>query len=212
MNNSRSDQDLLASLLSTASHGWQGEETAMRLLRHFGSLKHVFNGSRSALMQCGLSEAQAALLIAMHPVARRCALEPLGPSPDLRDEQTLRDYVRALYIGVSNERFVVIGLDKKWQLTGTCTVAQGTMREIPLQPRTLIGHVIRSGAATVIFSHNHPDGQAEFSRPDIQSTQIFANYLKSTGVGLLDHVLYAEGEVVSMRKTCRLPGVFCSID
>ena len=211
MNNPRSDQDILAGLLSAVSHGRQGEETAARLLRHFGSLKHVFNGGRSALMKCGLSEPQAALLTAMHPVARRCALEPLGPQPDLRDGETLRDYVRALYVGVCNERFMVIGLDKKWQMTGVRTVAEGTMREIPLQPRALIDYVVRSGAAAVIFAHNHPGGHAEFSRSDIQSTQIFANYLRSTGVGLVDHLLCAEGQVVSMRETSRLPGVFCPI-
>ena len=178
MSNGLSEQDLLANLLYATSYGRQGEETAERLLRHFGSLKHVYGGSRGALMKHGLSEAQAALLMAMHPIARRCALEDLGP------------------------------LDGRGRFIEAKTVAQGTMREIPLQPRTLLDFAVQSGASSVIFVHNHPGGQGQFSRADIQSTQIFANYLRSTGISLLDHLLYSRGEVVSMRRSCHMPEVF----
>lgn len=208
MSNGLSEQDLLANLLYATSYGRQGEETAERLLRHFGSLKHVYCGSRGALMKHGLSEAQAALLMAMHPIARRCALEELGPAPNLLDEETLRQYVRALYVGACNERFVAIALDGKGRFIEAKTVAQGTMREIPLQPRTLLDFAVQSGASSVIFVHNHPGGQGQFSRADIQSTQIFANYLRSTGISLLDHLLYSRGEVVSMRRSCHMPEVF----
>lgn len=202
------EQDLLANLLYATSYGRQGEEMAHRLIRHFGSLKHVLGSDKAALTRLGLSEAQAALLLAVHPVARRCALAELDSSPDLSDPRTLREYVRALFIGACNERFIVISLDRKGRLMDARTVSEGTMREIPLLPRTLLSCVMRSDAASVIFTHNHPGGQARFSSADIRSTRIFANYLRSTGIALWDHVLYADGEIVSMRQTCRVPEIF----
>ena len=208
MPTAREELELLANLLYAASYGRQGEETAERLLRHFGSLRNVFGGSKGALTRLGRSEAQAALLLAVHPVARRCALEQLGPSPDLRDPETLREYVRALYVGVCNERFIVINRDKRGRLLDARTVAEGTMREIPLLPRTLLDCVMRAGAASVIFVHNHPGGQRAFSQSDVRSTQVFANVLRSAGIGLADHLLFAGGEIVSMRGTCRLPEIF----
>ena len=204
----RDELELLANLLYATSYGRQGEEMAEKLLRHFGSLKHVFGASRAALTRLGLSEAQAALIMAAHPIARRCALERLGPAPDLANPEALRDYVRALYVGACNERFIVINLDKKGRLIDAQTVAEGTMREIPLLPRTLLDCVVRAGAASVIFVHNHPGGQREFSQSDIRSTQVFAAFLRSAGVALRDHVLYAGGEIVSMRAVGRVPELF----
>ena len=202
------EQTLLATLLYATSHGRQGDEMAERLLRRFGSLTHVFAASRSALMKSGLSESHAVLLMTVHSIARRCALEQLGPAPNLRDADTLNAYVRALYIGVCNERFVVLSLDGRGRFIDARTVAEGTMREILLQPRTLLDSVMRSGAASVIFAHNHPGGRAEFSSSDIQSTRLFAAMLRSTGIPLLDHMLCAGGEVVSMRRAHSLPEIF----
>ena len=204
----RVELDLLANLLYAASYGRQGEEMAERLMRHFGSLKHVFGASRGALTRLGLSEAEAALIMAVHPIARHCALKAFGPAPSLQEPGALHDYVRALYVGACNEQFIVINLDKKGRLIDARTVAEGTMREVPLLPRTLLDCVMRSGAASVVFAHNHPGGQRTFSQADILSTQVFSTYLKSTGVALLDHILYASGETISMRAVCRMPELF----
>ncbi|MBR3505222.1 MAG: JAB domain-containing protein [Clostridia bacterium] len=208
MPTSREELALLANLLYIASHGRQGAETAERLMRRFGSLGNIFGSSPGALARLGLPEAQAALLLAAHPVARRRAMERLGPSPNLRDPEALRDYVRALYVGVRNERFIVINLDDKGRLIDAPAVAEGTMREIPLLPRTLLDRVVRAGASSVIFVHNHPGGQRGFSSSDILSTQAFAAVLRSAGVALLDHILFSGGETVSMRAACRLPEIF----
>ena len=203
-----SEQELLANLLTAASYGKPRDEEAEQLMKRFGSLSNVFSADRRTLENCGLSDTQAALLLSVRPIAQRSVLAHFGASPDLSDRQVLEDYIRALYIGVRNERFILLCLNRQNRLIEAQTLVQGTLRGIRLQPRTLIESVVRSGAARVIFCHNHPGGQVEFSAADIRSTRIFWNQLKALGVELVDHMLCAGGSVVSMRETCKLDDTF----
>ena len=203
-----SEQDLLKNLLSAASYGKRGDEEADRLMKRFGSLNNVFGADRGALEKCGLSETQAALLLSVLPVAQRSALARFGRFPDLNDRQILEDYIRALYVGVRNERFILLCLNPQNRLIEARTLVQGTLRGIRIQPRTLIESVVRSGATRVIFCHNHPGGQVEFSTADIRSTRVFWNQLRALGVELVDHMLCAGASVVSMREACKLDDTF----
>ena len=202
------EQDVLANLLFAASHGKQGGEQAERLMKCFGSFRNVFAADRHALEKCGLSVSQAALILSMRPVARRCAAAKFEKNPDLSDRKTLDDYIRALYVGARNEQFILLCLNGQGRLIEAQRLSEGTLRGIRMQTRTLMESVVHTGAHSVIFCHNHPGGQAAFSRADIQSTRAFWAQLKTIGVPLVDHMLYAAGEVVSMREACHLNETF----
>lgn len=202
------ERELLAHLLRVTSYDRLGEGMADRLLERFGSLRNVLIASFNSLMKCGLTEAQATMIAAMYPIARRYALEQLDPKMDLLDPDALNAYVRALYVGVFNERFMLISLDKRGRFIEMRTVAEGTSSQIPIQIRTLLECALQTDAASVFFVHNHPDGERAFSQTDILSTRFFANLLKRIGVAFVDHLLYVDGKVVSMRETCGMPGVF----
>ena len=190
----------LAELLRAASYGRLGDEQAGRLLDHFGTLRNVLDAHPVALEQYGLTGAQALLLRSMPAMARRRALEPFGDAPLLNDSAPLEDYVRALYVGVRRERFSVLCLDEKRKLLGVETLGDGSLNEIDVSPRLLVERVLRSGAPLVIFCHNHPNGRIYFSEADVSSTREALRYLRSIGVGLIDHLLVAGNAVLSLRK------------
>jgi len=202
------EQEILANLLEAFTHGRQGDEMAERLLQRFGSFGGVFAADLRALERCGLAEAQAALILALRPIARRCAMNRFGASPSLADPGALADYIRALYVGVGNEQFAALCLNAQRRLICSRMLAEGTLRGIRVQPRALIEYVVQSGATDVIFCHNHPGGQIEFSRTDIQSTRVFWSQLNALGISLIDHMLCAGDSVVSMREACRLDETF----
>lgn len=202
------EQDKLANLLFMASYGRQGAETAERLMKRFGSFANVFAAGRGALERCGLTESQAALILSLRFMARRCALERFGRSPDLGSRGALEEYIRALYVGVRNERFILLCLNGQDRLIESRTLADGTLRGLRVHPRTLFESVVQTGASRVVFCHNHPGGKVAFSHADIRSTRVFWAQLNAIGVTLVDHMLCAGEVVVSMRETCRLDGTF----
>ena len=62
---------------------------------------------------------------------------------------------------------------------------------------------VQSGA--VIFCHNHPAGRKFFSETDVSSTVAAMEVLEKINVAMLDHLLVARGEIVSLRQMHYIP-------
>jgi DNA repair protein RadC len=61
--------------------------------------------------------------------------------------------------------------------------------------------VLNYGAYSVILAHNHPSGMAIPSQADYRATVRIQEVLGQVGVGLYDHYIVADHEVVSMRDS-----------
>ena len=59
-------------------------------------------------------------------------------------------------------------------------------------------NALLSSASAVILSHNHPSGIALPSREDYATTQWVQEALRTIGVELLDHIIVAENDYVSL--------------
>ena len=192
---------LLGRLMEASSHGNWPAEDAVRLMKLFGSTGNLFSSGQFALSQAKLSDAQMTLIMTVNAAARRCAIERLGPSPFLGDAKTLEALARAIFIGARGERFAVICADRRMRLIEWTILSEGTADEIILQGEKLYERVALSDAAAVVFCHNHPGGSTSFSAADIESTRVFGTGLQRLGVALTDHLLIADGQVISMRRS-----------
>ena len=66
--------------------------------------------------------------------------------------------------------------------------------------RKLVETALRLRATNLILAHNHPDGYAMPSREDRESTEIIRRALAGVQLQLLDHIIVAEEEYVSMEE------------
>jgi DNA repair protein RadC len=55
-------------------------------------------------------------------------------------------------------------------------------------------------ASNVIVAHNHPSGSAEASAADVQLTACLKEALARVDIRLLDHLIVADGPVVSLAE------------
>ena len=60
---------------------------------------------------------------------------------------------------------------------------------------------LSSNASMVVLGHNHPGGLALPSREDVMTTLAFAQALRPLGILLLDHVVVADDDYVTMRQS-----------
>ena len=192
--------DRLAALLSAIRRKKQGAPGADALTARFGSLGRVLEADVEPLTLCGLSESEALLLHTLPAVARRCALEPFGASPALAGDANRERYVRALYTGVTREKLYLLCLDGRGRLIGRSLIGEGSDAALTFQPRLLVLTAIRSGARQALLCHNHPHGRAAFSEADRRATREAKELLSAIGVTLADHLLSADGRVLSLRR------------
>ena len=69
-----------------------------------------------------------------------------------------------------------------------------------MHPREVIKPVIKESAASVIFIHNHPSGDPEPSKDDIEITNRLCESCNILGIDVLDNIIVAEGGYFSFKK------------
>jgi DNA repair protein RadC len=76
----------------------------------------------------------------------------------------------------------------------------GTLTQTSVYPREIVRAALAHGAAAVVLAHNHPSGLAQPSRADEMLTQTLKTTLALIDVRVLDHVIVAPHEVLSMAE------------
>lgn len=115
--------------------------------------------------------------------------------------ERVRDFLAGLYEAEPYEKLYAIAVDSQNRFLGMLCVADGTVCKAPVFPRKLFTFLLLETNATgVILTHNHPGGALQASAEDVSLTRRLIELLKSLDINLLDHMIYAEGEWLSMRE------------
>ena len=79
------------------------------------------------------------------------------------------------------------------------------MDAVTLNLRKIVELAFRCNASAVILAHNHPSGVALPSPDDNQTTLMAWDALRKVGVELLDHIIVADDDFVSLKENGLLP-------
>ena len=77
-------------------------------------------------------------------------------------------------------------------------VGEGSVNSAGVPIRKLVEIALGSNATSVVLAHNHPSGVAVPSGEDIQTTRRLAMALNAVDIALVDHIVVADGDFVSM--------------
>ncbi|MBX7515494.1 DNA repair protein RadC [Qipengyuania sp. GH38] len=194
------DYELLEYLLFGAFRQGDTKPLAKRLIERFGSFSAVLNADPGALAQVkGMGEASAATLHAIALSARRMARGAIEQKPVLGSWQALIDYLAIDMSHLKHERVRVLYLDTRNRLILDHLAAEGSIDEAAIHPREVIRKAFDIGASALILVHNHPSGDPEPSRADIQITNRIAEAGRLLNITVHDHVIMGRGSHVSLR-------------
>ncbi len=194
------DYEVLEYLLFAAIKQGDTKPIAKELIKQFGTLSGVLNADPAALQRVkGVGETSAAALKSVALAARRMARSEVMQRPVLGSWQSLLDYLAIDMAHLTVERVRVLYLDSKNQLIDDHHVGDGSIDEASIHPREVIRRALDLGASALILVHNHPSGNPEPSRADIQITQRIAEAGRLLGVAVHDHVIIGREGHVSLR-------------
>lgn len=194
------DYELLEYLLFAAFRRGDTKPVAKALIARFGSFSAVLNAEPGALAQVkGMGLASAAALHAVALAARRMTRGEIEGKPVLGSWQALLDYLAVDMAHLTVERVRVLYLNAQNRLILDHHVGDGSIDEAAIHPREVIRKAFDIGATALILVHNHPSGNPEPSRADIQITQRIAEAGRLLGVTVHDHVIIGRGGHVSLR-------------
>ena len=195
------DHEVLELLLFYAIPRRDTNPLAHELLHRFGSLEAVLEASVEELTAVpGMGE-NAALLLRLAPqIVRRATAPERGRTVILDSAGKIGRYLLQRYAGEVREVVYELCLDQKGKLLACCRVAEGSGASADFNVRTVLMNAIRCGASLVVLSHNHPSGLALPSEADHTATARVQRALDTVGIQLLDHIVVADGDYVSMAQ------------
>ncbi len=118
----------------------------------------------------------------------------------LTSPKATRDYLSLKLGTLEREVFAVIFLDKRHRLISYQEMFQGTIDGAAVHPREVVKEALKQNAAAVILAHPHPSGIAEPSQADELITQRLKEALGLLDIRILDHIIVAGGDAISMAE------------
>jgi DNA repair protein RadC len=196
------DAELLALLLRTGLPGEGVLQMAQHLLERFGGLSGLLHTTADELKTFkGLGgPAKRAELVAVLELARRAMAEQLKQREVFSSPGAVKHYLQLHLAARAHEVFAVLFLDAQNRLLAMEELFRGTLTQTSVYPREVVLRALQVGAAAVVLAHNHPSGTVQPSRADEALTQTLKAALALVDVRVLDHVIVAQGEALSMAE------------
>ena len=104
----------------------------------------------------------------------------------------VKEFLRYKLGGLEREAFAVMLLDNQNRLIEYNELFYGTIDAANIYPREVVKLALKTNAASIIFAHNHPSGDAEPSTQDKRVTQRLADALALVDIRVLDHFVVGE--------------------
>ncbi|MEA4942013.1 MAG: DNA repair protein RadC [Oscillibacter sp.] len=195
------DHEALEFLLFYAIPRRDTNALAHQLLERYGSLEMVLSAPVEDLQKVeGMGES-AALLLRLVPMLTERSRRKEDAPVILNSTEKAGNYMLCRFDGKKNELVYELCLDRKGKLLASKLLTEGDVNGAELNIRKLVGNALLTNASAVILSHNHPSGVALPSGEDFATTDRVRTALESVGVQLVDHIIVADGDFVSMRDS-----------
>ena len=99
-----------------------------------------------------------------------------------------------------SEVFAVLLLNTRHHVLAYHEVGRGTLDAVLVTPREVFKAAILANAAAVILCHSHPSGDPTPSSDDLALTRRLASAGKLLGIDVLDHIIVADEDYVSLQE------------
>lgn len=197
-----SDTELLALLLRTGTRGRGVFQMADEVLGRFRGLAGLLHASGEELKAIhGLGgTAKRSELMAVLELARRAVAEQLKAREVFGSPDAVKNYLQLHLAHRPHEVFASLFLDAQNRLIAMEELFRGTLTQTSVYPREVVLKALHHHAAAVVLAHNHPSGTVQPSRADEALTQTLKAALALVDVRVLDHVIVAPGQALSMAE------------
>ena len=174
------DHKLLELLLFYANPRSDTNPLAHELLNHFGSLAGVLDATPEELQKVkGVGEHAAVLFKAAKELSGRYLTARTQMDDIARNTRDYFALLQPYFFGARNEQLCLLCMDGKGNAEAALSL----------------------NAAAVVLAHNHVSGIAFPSGDDIATTESLAPFLARMGVELVDHLIFVDDDMVSLRDS-----------
>lgn len=175
---------------------------AHELLARFSTVANVMDAEPEALRQVpGVGDQTVAFLRVIKEVGRRYQAVRTSLSGIISRSREAAELLHPYFYGARNEMVYLLCLDGKNKVLACPKVGEGSINAAEVMTRKVVDAALRNNAAGVMLAHNHVSGLAIPSVEDQNTTSYLRDLLAQVGVTLLDHLIFVNDDMVSMKDS-----------
>lgn len=195
------DAELVAVLFRTGTQEAGAVALAERVLARFKDLRTLSNTSLEEIQEVkGVGRVKAIELKAALELGKRLAAYQRPASTRIRGAEDVANLLMLDFKDCETEQFKSVLLSTKNDVLKVVGISRGGLDNTSAAPREVFRQAVRENAAAIIVCHNHPSGDPEPSRTDIELTRSLCEAGRTLGIPVLDHVVFGDGRFVSMKE------------
>lgn len=189
-----SDAELLAILIGSGSVGESAVALAQRILASVDNNLHELGKRSTKDLQRfkGVGEAKAVAIAAALELGRRRQLSDLRQRPRITCSRDAFNAIASRLTDLHHEEFWLLLLNRANEVFAREQLSIGGASATVVDLKIVFKAAIDARAAAIIAVHNHPSGNLDPSRADIELTERLKQAGKVFDLPLLDHLIVSE--------------------
>lgn len=175
---------------------------AHRLVDQFGSVSGVFHATYEQLVAVdGIGDNTAVLLQLIPAVSAYYLAQSASADGQIVSTWQFFDLLRPHFFGQRGELAYLVCMDGKNKVLGIKKLGEGVANAVQITARKVMEAALACNATRVALAHNHVSGVAFWSDADVHTTLRLRTLLRETGIELVDHLIIAGDDMVSMAES-----------
>lgn len=193
-------QEVLELLLSFSTSDDNVNSHASLLFEHFHSFVNIMNADYKTLSNVPGVTKQTAVLIRLAAEISRFTNIQRASMKKLTDKSQIIDYLQPYFTDLVYEKLYMLCLDNSNHVLSLQEVSNESFTQVTFNIHQITREAVRINAAKTVLAHNHPRGTPYPSSSDHAATTMIRRSLAAVNVSLIDHIIIANGEAISMRE------------
>ncbi len=196
-----SNEELMAIILKTGTKNESAKIIASRVLKEVGNINNIQNLTINKLITIkGIGKVKAIELKAALELGRRVYYCQDNDKIKMDNAEKIYNYCRYYFINKKQEHFYCLYLDCKNNLIDKRLLFIGTLNKSIVHPREIFKEAYLLSASNIICVHNHPSGDINPSKEDLNFTNNLVKIGLIQGIPILDHIIIGNNEYYSFYK------------
>ncbi|MDR3259864.1 MAG: DNA repair protein RadC [Fusobacteriaceae bacterium] len=194
------DYEIIEFLLTYAIDRRDVKPVAKELLSKFQSIENILKADSFELMKIeGIGNSTSLFLNLIGDIATKIYEDKIIDKDitTIGSKADLLSYLRGNIAFNAAEQFMVMYLDTRNHIIINEVLFKGTIDKSTIYPREILANIFRYGAKSIIFAHNHPSGNEDPSKKDVDFTAKVYNILNEFDIKLIDHIIITKDSYFS---------------
>ena len=196
------DAELISAIIRTGSKGERCVDLAHRILNAGpdGLLNLIQLDVKQLTGIRGIGNVKAIQLKCVGELARRIASTRRRQQVVLQSPESIASYYMERMRHETQEKLMLAMFDSKSMLLSEKVISVGTCNAALISARDIYRTALQEQAIYIVILHNHPSGNPEPSREDIQVTRKIKQSGEILDILLMDHIVIGDNEYFSFRE------------